>query len=202
VHQNGFEQLYADTWRDLLGYALRRTADPQDAADVVAEVFTVAWRRCADIPAGPAGRLWPFGVARHVLANHRRGELRRGNLGGALRAALATGVATVADPARDVQERAEAAEVTRALRALPDADRELLTLIAWDGLSPAEAGTVLGLNAATVRVRLHRARQRLRKLLGAATSAAPTFGHSVERSRSNGHVLADGRSLVPVEETP
>ena len=52
MESTSFETLYAETWRDILGYALRRTAGPEDAADILAEVFTVAWRRRADIPAG------------------------------------------------------------------------------------------------------------------------------------------------------
>ena len=63
--------------RDVLAYALRRAAGPEDAADVVAETFLIAWRRLSDIPAGAEARLWLYGVARHTLANQRRGERRR-----------------------------------------------------------------------------------------------------------------------------
>ncbi|HXQ00678.1 MAG TPA: sigma factor-like helix-turn-helix DNA-binding protein [Solirubrobacteraceae bacterium] len=55
--------------------------------------------------------------------------------------------------------------MTRALARLSDGDRELLLLIAWDGLSPAEAASALGLKPGTVRVRLLRARRRLTQAL-------------------------------------
>ncbi|NED53722.1 RNA polymerase subunit sigma-24, partial [Micromonospora aurantiaca] len=42
-----FAAVYAATYRPLLGYALRRCDSPEDAADVVAETFTIAWRRAA-----------------------------------------------------------------------------------------------------------------------------------------------------------
>lgn len=56
--------------------------DPADAADAVAETFLVAWRRLGEVPDGREARLWLFGVCRRVLANHRRGELRRRHLAG------------------------------------------------------------------------------------------------------------------------
>ena len=59
-----FEALYATEGRRVLAYALRRTAQPADAADVLAEVFLVAWRRLDDVPAGAEARLWLYGVAR------------------------------------------------------------------------------------------------------------------------------------------
>ncbi|MFD0580552.1 RNA polymerase sigma factor [Dactylosporangium darangshiense] len=45
-----FEDLYRSCYQDLLGYALRRVDRPQDAADVVADTFLVAWRRIGEIP--------------------------------------------------------------------------------------------------------------------------------------------------------
>ncbi|GIM90648.1 RNA polymerase sigma factor [Paractinoplanes toevensis] len=184
MERTRFEALHAETWRDILGYALRRTGNPEDAADVVAEVFMVAWRRRADVPAGPAARPWLYGVARLVLANQRRGDLRRGLLATALRDAVRS---APPDPATVALARHDAQTVRAGLRALPEIDRELLTLTAWDGLSPAEAAAALGLNAVTARVRLHRARNRLRKLL--------------QQPEGSGHVRSDGRSPVPVEET-
>jgi RNA polymerase sigma factor (sigma-70 family) len=191
VDQASFERLYTQTWRDILGYALRRTATEADAADIVAEVFGVAWRRRQDIPSGAGARLWLYGVARHALSNQRRGELRRGNLAAGLAAEAAIGGRDAAardDPADIVAARAEAAGVLRALARLPEPERELLTLVAWDGLSPAQAAAVLGLPAGTARVRLYRARRRLRQL----------SENGPQRGPSGGHVLTGGLSPAPV----
>ena len=116
-----------DTHRRLvLGYALRRVDEPADAADVVAETFLVAWRRLGDVPEGEAARGWLLGVARRVLANHRRGERRRDGLADRLAREL------VAVPVeRDGRE-----VVWRALAQLSDEDRELLLLAGWEGLAP------------------------------------------------------------------
>ncbi|MCW3017458.1 MAG: subfamily polymerase sigma-24 subunit, partial [Solirubrobacterales bacterium] len=53
-----FRQLFAAAERDLLAYALRRVDRAEDAADIVAETFLVAWRRLDDVPAGDEARLW------------------------------------------------------------------------------------------------------------------------------------------------
>jgi RNA polymerase sigma-70 factor (ECF subfamily) len=181
-----FEQVYADNWRPVLAYAVRRVSERADAADVTAEVFTIAWRRRDDIPDGPDARLWLFGVARRVVANQLRGELRRARLAEALRCALHQ---AARDPADELLEREHAAAALAALRELPETERELLTLTAWEGLTPSQAARVLGLSPAAARVRLHRARKRLG---GALTPK--------RRPPAPGSVLVDGNPPVPTEE--
>lgn len=66
-----FRSLYESEATALLGYAVRRVGRAEDAADVVADVFTVAWRRVGDIPTGAEARPWLFGIARNVLSNHQ-----------------------------------------------------------------------------------------------------------------------------------
>jgi RNA polymerase sigma factor (sigma-70 family) len=158
AHAN-FSRLYREQGRAVLAYALRRVEDREDAADVVAETFLVAWRRLGEVPAGAAARLWLYAVARRVLANLHRTERRRTRLGQRLSEALRTELAT--HPAAD----REAADVLRAMAELGEGDRELLLLVSWEGLAPSEAAKVLGLSPLAARSRLHRARRRLRGLL-------------------------------------
>ena len=167
-----FQRLYAAHFDQLLGYALRRVDRPEDAADVVAETFLVAWRRLPDVPPGDEARLWLYGVARRTLANHRRGDGRRDRLGQRLREQLAT---CVPDPAERVVENLA---VENALATLGSADREVLQLSLWEGLEPREIAVVLRLSPLAVRSRLSRARSRLRNLLG--NDPAPT-GHDSTR---------------------
>jgi RNA polymerase sigma factor (sigma-70 family) len=75
-----FRELYADNYPLILGYAMRRCVQPEDAADVVAETFLAAWRRLDDVPPEHA-RTWLYGVARRVLANQLRSRRRRRRLG-------------------------------------------------------------------------------------------------------------------------
>jgi RNA polymerase sigma-70 factor (ECF subfamily) len=74
-------------------------------------------------------------------------------------------VDTLPDPARIHQGRADTRQVRQALDALSPDDRELVTLTAWEGLTPAQAGAALGLSPGAARTRLHRARLRLRASL-------------------------------------
>ena len=144
--------MFDDQYRGLLGYALRRVGSPDDASDVVGETMLVAWRRIDEVPDDGTARLWLYGVARRVIANHRRGQLRRGRLAERLHHAVAE---ITPDPAA----LSDATAIIRqGLATLSDDDRELIMLIAWDGLEPREAAIVLGVPARTVRTRLHRAR--------------------------------------------
>ncbi|MDA0168902.1 sigma-70 family RNA polymerase sigma factor [Solirubrobacter taibaiensis] len=152
-----FRALFDTHRRLVLGYALRRVDEPADAADVVAETFLVAWRRLGDVPEGEAARAWLLGVARRVLANHRRGERRRDGLADRLAREL-----TTVSVDRDGDQ-----VVRRALERLSEEDRELLLLAGWEGLAPAEIAKATGTLAVTVRSRLHRARRRLRTELTA-----------------------------------
>jgi RNA polymerase sigma-70 factor, ECF subfamily len=135
----------------LLAYARRRTSQLSDAEDVVAETFTVAWRRRDAIPAQDGhDRAWLYGIARRVLANQRRAAARRGRLLDRLRTVV-TGPRSTAEPS----------DVLAALAQLSTADQELLRLVAWEGLTHAEVALVLGITTNAVAVRLHRARHRL-----------------------------------------
>lgn len=157
-----FEALYTDTFHHLLGYALRRCDCAEDAADVVAETFAITWRRMDSVPSGEQARLWLYGVARNVLANHRRGLARRHSLSATLAAEVGDRYAPAAD--------AGLADgvVGQVFRALPDDDRELLSLVAWEGLDHGQIAKVLGCSRNAVRIRLHRARKRLARGLATA----------------------------------
>jgi RNA polymerase sigma-70 factor (ECF subfamily) len=150
-----FEALYRAHYRDLLAYVLRRAA-PDMAADLVAETFLVAWRRIDELPTDKA-RLWLFGVARRVLANHHRSLRRTADLAARLRNELASVTASAEPDA--------APYVSRAFDQLSEADQEILRLVAWEELTPREVAVVLGCTVSTARVRLHRARRRFASAL-------------------------------------
>jgi RNA polymerase sigma-70 factor (ECF subfamily) len=174
--ERAFRDLYAAHFDAVLGFALRRVDRPEDAGDVTADTFLVAWRRLAHAPEGPELRPWLYGVARRVLANHRRGERRRTALGQKLGDRLRRELkAHVPDSSDDVVQRAD---VTEAMRRLSARDQEVLELHLWEGLESREIAEVLGIATAVVRPRLSRARRRLRDLLGDdPCNAGPPPGH-------------------------
>ncbi|MGH3261986.1 MAG: RNA polymerase sigma factor [Trebonia sp.] len=150
----------------ILGYALRRTASPDDAADILAETFLTAWRRLDELPSGDEARLWLYGVARRILANFYRGERRRSALAQRLQADLSY---SYVPP----ELTAGTARLAEALRRIPERDRELLTLAAWEGLDYGQIAVVFACSRNAVRVRLHRARQRLAKELNSHSERLP-----------------------------
>lgn len=170
-----FRRLYAEHFDAVLGFAIRRTNRPEDAADAVADTFLVVWRRLAHVPAHPETRPWLYGVARRVLANQRRGDARRTALGSRLRAELPAAIADFA-PAVVVDT-----DVAAALDRLGHRDREVLQLHLWEGLEAREIADVLGTTSALIRPRLSRARARLRGLLG---NDPPAAGHLPDEPRT------------------
>ena len=156
-----FQRLYQANFRPVQAYAVNRLGTPDDVPDVVAEVFTTAWRRLADIPQPPGDRFWLYGTARRVIARRYRSASRLRNLVGRLAAErypTAQLQASGQDPARD--------QVLVAVAELKPADREALLLVHWEQLSYAEAAQVLGCSANAVGIRVHKAKARLRTLLG------------------------------------
>jgi RNA polymerase sigma factor (sigma-70 family) len=149
-----FDELYAANHRQVLGYLLRRTETTDDAADVFSETFLIAWRRLDELPVGEQARMWLYGTARRTLANYRRGERRRSALAERLRADLAV---RYQPPAFE----GELAEISVAFGRLSESDRELLSLVAWEGLDPGQIAVVLGCSRNAARIRLHRARRKL-----------------------------------------
>jgi RNA polymerase sigma-70 factor, ECF subfamily len=161
-----FDALFEGHRFDVASYCSWRAASRSDAEDAVAEVFLVAWRRIEAVPPGDAARAWLYATARRVLANQRRSRRRRDALADRLmheRVLDASPPAAVSTPAATtVTPTTEDATVHAALTRLSDRDREVLLLVEWEGLRPAELATVLGCREVTARGRLHRARRRFR----------------------------------------
>ncbi|HEX5451507.1 MAG TPA: sigma-70 family RNA polymerase sigma factor, partial [Candidatus Limnocylindrales bacterium] len=160
--RRAFEALWEAQYPAILAYA-RRRFDEEDARDIAAETFLVAWRRRKDLPDRETTP-WLYGVARRVAADRHRAIARAGRLSVRL-ANERPGAERAVDPEG-------ARRLLAALGELSEGDRELLLLTAWEGLTPAQAAVALSCSPATVRVRLHRARARLRRLLSSAEESA------------------------------
>lgn len=193
-----FQDLYADHYRRVYAYAVSR-AGRQLADEVVSEVFLIAWRRLPDVPAHPLP--WLLTVARNVITGQFRAAARQESVAAEMRAWLKEEPVTP-DIADQVSERIL---VLTALAAIPEADRELLTLAAWHGLSAREAAQAVGCSTATYLVRLHRARRRLERALAAppATGAPglPAAG-DVQRRPKVADAGPDGEAATAASRYP
>ncbi|MBB5868810.1 RNA polymerase sigma-70 factor (ECF subfamily) [Allocatelliglobosispora scoriae] len=158
-----FTAIYYEHHPQVYAYAVSR-AGRSLADDVAGETFLIAWRKFDEVPATPLP--WLLGVARNVVRRRYDAEVRQ--------TALAAELRTWAQPAhRDVADGVtEKAAMLAALARLGEDDRELLTLVAWHGLTAREAARVVGCSTAAYAVRLHRARKRLQQAL--APSSRPT----------------------------
>jgi RNA polymerase sigma-70 factor (ECF subfamily) len=152
-----FIRLHEEHFEAVRRYACRR--DQQTADDVAAETFVVAWRRLDEIP--PDARGWLIGVARNVRLNVLRSQRRQRALAAQLLHEAAPEIAENALPAPISEALSEA------LAKLSPLDREVLLLSAWDELDRGEIAIALDCSKAAVSVRLHRARRRVQRTLGA-----------------------------------
>jgi RNA polymerase sigma factor (sigma-70 family) len=184
-----FRSLYLGARHQVLAYALRRTQNVEDAADVAAETFAIAWRRLDDVPDGADALPWLYVTARNALANEARRAKRRSNLIARIGSVLAEHETVVAPP-----DEAALVAVT-ALRALAGEDRAVLMLAAWEGLDSADIGRTLGCSENAARVRLHRARKRLREQIAGFSGE----GRAEKRPSSAGHTEEDGAPIGSVQ---
>jgi RNA polymerase sigma-70 factor (ECF subfamily) len=157
--------------RPVTMYGVRRCDGPEDVADLVSETFLIALQASGRYrPEMDSALPWLFGISRRVLAHQRRRRVTRQRL-----ANRAAGFEPLVTPdesdaiaaAIDASRQAPALEV--ALARLPESEREVFLLVAFDGLSPGEAALALDVTPNAARLRLSRARRKLRAQLDAHT---------------------------------
>jgi RNA polymerase sigma factor (sigma-70 family) len=167
-----FDRYYAQVH----GYAARRLG--QDLADdVAAETFLVAFARRERYEGSrPDARPWLYGIVSNLISRHHRAEHRR------YRALARASAGEVSEGhAEEVAVRVDAqayrVPLAAALARVSGADRDVLLLVAWAGLTSEEAGQALGIPAGTARSRLHRARKKIRAALAQVGPAAAGRDH-------------------------
>ncbi|WP_436533210.1 RNA polymerase sigma factor [Actinoplanes sp. HUAS TT8] len=163
-----FRSLFADTYPEMLRFAQRRV-HPSHAEDVAADAFLVAWRRLEEAPSrGDDLWAWLFGIARNCLLNTRRGLGRQDAL-----AVRIAGYTTPLDFTVTSEEdgTAQRLDLAAAWGRLSDGEQETLALTVFEQLTSSQAAMVLGIGAATYRLRLLRARRALRRHLDNDTLA-------------------------------
>jgi RNA polymerase sigma factor (sigma-70 family) len=154
-----FDAVYREHYRAIYAYVYRRMPGRSaEVPDVVAEVFVVAWRRFAELPYGAEARLWLYSVAYRCVLVAQRGARRRLRLIGRLDSEARTRPVTA-------QTSSQMIDVRTAIQGLRPKDQEVLLLVMWEGLSHAEAATVLECSVNAVAQRLHAARVRLKAQL-------------------------------------
>lgn len=166
----------------VIGMGVRRFSNPEDVADFVATVFLEVLRSASGFDPRRGGAVsWLYGLAGNVAAGMYRQQAR---LADAEQRLAGRSLLDADDYAR-VEERIDASAALRhvyeAMRQLGEADRRVLELVAVDGLSTVEAARALQITPVAARVRLVRARHRLREAMASADSLFPAVAHLITK---------------------
>lgn len=180
------EELVRRTHRSVYTCALRLVGNPDDAADVTQDVYLRVVRKLGGFRHEASFATWLNRVTTNVAMSSLKRRTRRITLEGAMVPP------ETRDPAPDPSERAEAVLLARKLErlvaALPEGQRQVLVLRDVYGQSTDEVAEVMGLTPGAVKVRLFRARERLKAELEVA-EGGPGQGQVVSlagRRRASG----------------
>ncbi len=159
-----FERLYRSEVASVAAFFARRSRDPEAVADLTAETFLEALGSFASFDPGKgSGRGWVFAIARRVYAKHCERSARRQTAVRREGARRALDDETIEDLVERIDSERSARDLLERLAELSAVDREALELVDLSGLAPREAAMALEISPGALRVRLFRARARLRK---------------------------------------
>jgi RNA polymerase sigma-70 factor, ECF subfamily len=147
------EDVFRHHQREIYAYFLRTVGRQAEAEELAQETFARACSAALRFRGDSSVRTWLFGIAHRVLLEASRAGLFD----------RPSGIEDRPDdpPGVSAEERLD---LERALAALGPGDREVLVMVDVLGFEPSAAATVAGVSADTYRVRLHRARRRLREV--------------------------------------
>ena len=174
--RRGDEEAYAELVQRHAEVAFRAAylvcGSAADAEDAAQDGFIAAYRALPRFRAGAPLRPWLLRIVANAARNRRRGEGRRAELGLRLADSLRSGDAAPS-PERAAEAAEERAALLLAVRRLDDGDREVISCRYFLQLSVAETAAVLGCAEGTVKSRLARALERLRRGMAPVQEAAP-----------------------------
>ncbi len=165
-----FAQLMHDNEKRIYNLTLRMTGNPEDAMDLAQEAFLNAWRGLKFFKGDSAFSTWVYRLASNACIDHLRRQKRRQDI------SVPMPVNDEDDSTPDIpderfqpEQELERQELRRAvaegLEQLSDEHRQVLVMREINGLSYQEIGGILDLEAGTVKSRIARARNSLRKIL-------------------------------------
>lgn len=148
-------------------YAVRRCATPEDVSDLVGECFLVALQAAGRYrPETDTALPWLFGIARRLVSKQRRRLASRSRLLAKTSNAFPNFTHSEEDAVAGAIDAArQGPALEDAIARLTKSERDVLELVAYDGLSPSEAAVTLGITANAARLRLSRARRTVRDVL-------------------------------------
>jgi RNA polymerase sigma factor (sigma-70 family) len=169
-----FDAFYSEHLEDLQRFVARRVGDRERAADLTAEIFLAAIDSAHRYQPHGTPKSWLYGIARVLVADDRRRHGRERAKEQRLRGSALLDEEEAALIDARIDAAAQSRRLYEAMDCLPEAERAVLELVAVDELTVAEAAVAVGVRSGTARVRLHRARRKLRAELEVAASQSAT----------------------------
>jgi RNA polymerase sigma factor (sigma-70 family) len=161
-----FESVYRENIGRVTAFFARRCRDPQQVADLTSQTFVEAIKSAGTFQGRGSTTAWLIAIARRVYANHIANQAAGADLIDRLGGRILLADDEVEDLAARIDAQRDGRELLERVAGLSSVEREAIELVDLLGLTPRDAARVLGLSANVLRVRLFRARQRLRKELG------------------------------------
>lgn len=186
--RDAFGVLFQRYVRQITSYGVRRCANSEEVADLVAETFMTALSASGRYrPETPTALPWLFGIARRILYRQRRRaaglarlRVKAGNTYPRYTGSEEDAINSAIDASR------QAPVIEAALAQLPPSEREVLELVAHDGLTPSEVAVAIDITPNAARLRLSRARKRMRRSLEQA-GVQPTIDDAIVRPLKGMH---------------
>ncbi len=161
-----FHVFYSRYHSLLLGVAQQRLVGMSSAEDVVAEAFAIAWSHYRE--GGELTLPWLYQVLRNLIGNEYQRAVRADKLVERVGASLGTNIVEFATD--------DAIGLRSAIKELPEDDRELIYMAYWEDLKRNEMAAILGCSATAVRLRLMRAKRRLKTLVDGSETGSKKEG--------------------------
>lgn len=159
-----FEAVYRANVAGVTAFFARRCGEPQAVGDLTSETFVQAIGSLRSFdPSRGSARAWLFGIARHVFARHCERTAHGSHALSTLAGHRELEDDEVEELAARIDDQRAGRELVARLQELPELERAALELVDLDGLAPREAAAALNISHGALRVRLFRARTRLRK---------------------------------------
>ncbi|HET6870727.1 MAG TPA: sigma-70 family RNA polymerase sigma factor [Solirubrobacteraceae bacterium] len=158
-----FEAVYRGNVAGVTAFFARRCGEPQAVADLTSDTFVEAIGSLRSFdPGRGSARAWLFGIARHVYARHCQRTANGSHALAALAGHRDLDEDEIEELAARIDDQRAGRELLERLDSLPELERAALELVDLDGLTPRDAAAILNVSRGALRVRLFRARTRLR----------------------------------------
>jgi RNA polymerase sigma factor (sigma-70 family) len=168
-----FEAFYREHVEAIQSFVARRVGDRERAADLTAEIFLAAIGAAHRYRSGRGRpKAWLYGIAQNVVAIDRRRADREQAREERLRGSALLDEGDAAEIDARIDAAATQRHLYEAMERLSETERAVVELVALDELSLAEAAAAAGVRPVTARVRLHRARRKLRAEMEAASASS------------------------------